>query len=67
MVDLPYLELMGNHATDEEKAKKTRKVEIDYNSDERRIMLDPPPLKWSVLRYGFEPEEDRDGEQEAQA
>src|SRR3712207_4184426 len=28
---------------------------------------DPPPLKWSVLRYGFEPEEDRDGEQAAQA
>src|SRR5918997_6084450 len=28
---------------------------------------DPPPLKWSVLRYGFGPEEDRDGEQEAQA
>ena len=28
---------------------------------------DPPPLKWSVLRYGFEPEEDRDGEQEAPA
>jgi hypothetical protein len=26
---------------------------------------DPPPLKWSALRYGFEPEEDRDGEQEA--
>jgi transposase len=25
---------------------------------------DPPPLKWSVLRYGFEPEEDRDGEEE---
>jgi transposase len=30
-------------------------------------VVDPPPLKWSVLRYGFEPEEDRDGEQEAQA
>ena len=29
--------------------------------------LDPPPLKWSAPRYGFEPEEDRDGEQEAQA
>ncbi|WP_043367313.1 hypothetical protein [Belnapia sp. F-4-1] len=26
-----------------------------------------PPLKWSVLRYGFELEEDRDGEQEAPA
>jgi hypothetical protein len=29
--------------------------------------IDPPPLKWSALRYGFEPEEDRDGEQEAPA
>ena len=29
--------------------------------------VDPPPLKWSVLEYGFEPEEDRDGEQEAPA
>jgi hypothetical protein len=30
-----------------------------------RWKIDPPPLKWSALRYGFEPEEDRDGEQEA--
>src|SRR5215213_3031576 len=30
-------------------------------------MSDPPPLKWSASRYGFEPEEDRDGEQEAPA
>ena len=29
--------------------------------------LDPPPLKWSVLRYGFGPEEDRDGEEETHA
>jgi hypothetical protein len=28
---------------------------------------DPPRAKWSALRYGFEPEEDRDGEQEAPA
>ena len=28
---------------------------------------DPPPLKWSAPRYGLEPEEDRDGEQEAPA
>ena len=28
---------------------------------------DPPPPKWSAPRYGFEPEEDRDGEQEAPA
>src|SRR5829696_3555368 len=28
---------------------------------------DPPPPKWSALKYGFEPEEDRDGEQEAPA
>src|SRR5215203_5293003 len=26
-----------------------------------------PPSKWSALRYGFEPEEDRDGEEGAQA
>jgi hypothetical protein len=29
MVELPYLELSGNHATDEEKAKKTKWIEID--------------------------------------
>jgi hypothetical protein len=28
---------------------------------------DPPPPKWSAPRYGFGPEEDRDGEQEAPA
>ena len=33
----------------------------------RKTRRDPPPLKWSVPRYGFEPEEDRDGEQEAPA
>src|ERR671911_1211161 len=33
----------------------------------RRNARDPPPPKWSAPRYGFEPEEDRDGEQEAQA
>ena len=32
-----------------------------------RAKTDPPPPKWSALRYGFEPEEDRDGEQEAPA
>ena len=32
-----------------------------------QALADPPPLKWSALRYGFEPEEDRDGEQEAPA
>jgi K+-transporting ATPase A subunit len=29
--------------------------------------IDPPPLKWSALRYGFEPEEDREDGQEAPA
>jgi hypothetical protein len=29
--------------------------------------IDPLPLKWSALRYGFEAEEDRDGEQETPA
>jgi rubredoxin len=28
---------------------------------------DPPPLNWSVLRYGFEPEEDGYGEEETHA
>jgi hypothetical protein len=28
---------------------------------------DPPPLKWSALRYGFRAEEDRDAEEETQA
>ena len=32
-----------------------------------KVALDPPPPKWSAPRYGFEPEEDRDGEQEAPA
>jgi hypothetical protein len=32
-----------------------------------RRALEPPPLKWSILRYGFGPEEDRDATQEAQA
>jgi hypothetical protein len=31
------------------------------------VVIDPPPLKWPALRYGFGPEEDRDGEQEAPA
>ena len=34
---------------------------------EAKVLLDPPPLKWSASRHGFEPEEDRDGEQEAPA
>ena len=44
-----------------------------YEVDERfqfvftPIESDPPPLKWSGPRYGFGPEEDRDGEQEAPA
>src|SRR5512133_227500 len=29
--------------------------------------IDPPPLKWSALEYGFRPEEERYGEEEAQA
>src|SRR5215204_595117 len=28
---------------------------------------DPPPLKWSVLRYGFRAKEDHDAEEETQA
>jgi hypothetical protein len=29
----------------------------------REQQVDPPPLKWPALKYGFEPEEDRDGEE----
>ena len=32
-----------------------------------RAASDPPPLKWSALRYGFRAEEDRDAEEETQA
>jgi hypothetical protein len=32
-----------------------------------RDIDDPPPLKWSALRYGFRAEEDRDAEEETQA
>ena len=39
----------------------------DLEEVAHRLRRDPPPLKWSALRYGFEPEEDRDGGQEAQA
>src|SRR4051794_30936952 len=28
---------------------------------------DPPPLKWSALRYGFRAKEDHDAEEETQA
>jgi hypothetical protein len=42
-----------------------------WSGDEKKARIvsetDPPPLKWSALRYGFEPEEDQDGEQEAEA
>src|SRR5215213_10917336 len=30
-------------------------------------MNDPPPLKWSALRYGFRAKEDHDAEEETQA
>src|SRR4051794_6463391 len=29
--------------------------------------IDPPPLKWSALRYGFRAKEDHDAEEETQA
>jgi len=31
------------------------------------LQIDPPPLKWSTLRYGFVLEEDRDAKEELQA
>jgi hypothetical protein len=42
---------------------------VDTLAAERDALAsrDPPPLKWSAPRYGLEPEEDRDGEQEAPA
>jgi diguanylate cyclase (GGDEF)-like protein len=47
---------------------RIRAIGIPHNkSDAAPYVTDPPPLKWSVLRYGFEPEEDRDGEHEAPA
>ena len=30
-------------------------------------VLDPPPSKWSALKYGNVPEEDHDAEEETQA
>jgi hypothetical protein len=38
---------------------------LDQNALGFEALGDPPPLKWSVLRYGFEPEEDREGEEGA--
>src|SRR5215207_2053461 len=32
-----------------------------------RFLTDPPPLKWSALRYGFRAKEDHDAEEETQA
>ena len=34
---------------------------------EQGIAIDPPPLKWSTLRYVFAIKEDRDAEEELQA
>jgi HSP20 family protein len=48
-----------------------RSFSLSDKVDQERIGAqfehDPPPLKRSALMYGFEPEEDRVGEQEAQA
>jgi hypothetical protein len=30
-------------------------------------LSDPPPLKWSALRYGFRAKEDHDAKEETQA
>ena len=35
--------------------------------EERMAEFDPPPLKWSALRYGFRAKEDHDAEEETQA
>src|SRR4051794_40019310 len=34
---------------------------------ERVEVIDPPPVKWSALRYGFRAKEDHDAEEETQA
>src|SRR5215211_2154362 len=34
---------------------------------DREAMSDPPPLKWTALRYGFRAKEDHDAEEETQA
>ena len=49
-------------------AIRTASPEVELGRSMKSWMgRDPPPLEWSVPRYGFEPEEDRDGEQEAPA
>jgi hypothetical protein len=37
------------------------------NSDGSAILSDPPPLKWSDLRYVFDIKEDRNGKEAIQA
>ena len=53
------------------KSNQRRRPDIDRAAYRRRNrverLIDPPPSKWSAPRYGFEPEEDRDGEQKAPA
>jgi hypothetical protein len=41
--------------------------EIQELRKEPKLATDPPPLKWSVLKYGLGPEEDRNDEEETHA
>src|SRR5829696_1886175 len=43
-------------------AQELQKYNVRYNG-----IIDPPPLKWSALRYGFRAKEDHDAEEEKQA
>jgi hypothetical protein len=58
---LPRVHLTGN---DRLRAVVDRDVLMDHSDC---LLPDPPPLKWSALRYGFRAEEDRDAEEETQA
>src|SRR5215204_5015452 len=48
--------------------KLTKAVTPDVLArNEKNGRSDPPPLKWSALRYGFRAKEDHDAEEETQA
>ena len=42
-------------------------LDMDRAGEEAAAEIDPPPLKWSALSYGFCSKEDRDAEEELQA
>jgi transposase-like protein len=46
---------------------KTAEGMVESAAPQVRDTTDPPPLKWSALRYGFRAKEDHDAEEETQA